>query len=328
MFRKIWKTLKIFIIIAVVLICLPRSIFPHQTSGQGKNVIDEYVKLNKTEKRLIEFKDDEEVLKLKIGQLEVINNSRKKYNAPPVKLDILASRVANKMCREAAENNFIGHWNMAGEKPYHRYAFAGGYDHVSENAFGEWSSDNYSVSSSNISAMMESGHGTFMAERAPNDGHKKTVIEKTHNYVGIGCYLSGKQFRYYEEFIDRYFEFENIPDKVKVGESCTITVKTDGSDFLYFLIIYREKFPDTMTPSQIKQKGSYEDFTDDQYQKLFAWDLSRYRNGTEYRIPLSFSQEGLFYIQIYSDKREIKKPGSMNTKGKTPYSGIVIRVNK
>ena len=56
-----------------------------------------------------------------------------------VKLDILASRVANKMCREAAENNFIGHWNLAGEKPYHRYAFAGGYDHVSENAFGEWS---------------------------------------------------------------------------------------------------------------------------------------------------------------------------------------------
>lgn len=328
MFGKIWKTLKIVIIIAIVLICMPRSIFPHQTSDQEKHDLDTYIKLNKTEQRLIEFKDDEEVLKLKLGQLGLINKSRKKYNAPPVKLDILASRVANKMCKEAAENNFMGHWNMAGEKPYHRYAFAGGYDHVSENAFGEWSSDNYSVSPSKISSLMESGHGSFMAERAPNDGHKKTIIENTHNYVGIGYYLSGKQFRYYEEFLDRYFEFENIPDEVKVGEPCSITLKTDGSNFIYFLIIYREKFPEPLTPSQIKQKGSYEDFTDDQYQKLFAWDLSRYRNGTEYRIPLRFSQEGLFYIQIYLDKREIKKPGSMNTKGKTPYTGIVIKVNK
>jgi uncharacterized protein YkwD len=328
MFGKIWKTLKIFIIIAIVLICVPRSIFPHQTSDQDKRDLDTYLKLNKTEQKLIEFKDDEEALKLKLGQLDVINKSRKKYNAPPVKLDILASRVANKMCKEAAENNYMGHWNMAGEKPYQRYAFAGGYDHVSENAFGEWSSDNYLVSPAKISSMMESGHGSFMAERAPNDGHKKTIIEKTHNYVGIGYYLSGKQFRYYEEFLDRYFEFENIPDEVKIGEQCYITLKTDGSNFLYFLVIYREKFPQPLTLSQIKQKGSYEDFTDDQYQKLFAWDLARYRNGTEYRIPLRFSQEGLFYIQIYLDKREIKKPGSMNTKGKTPYTGIVIKVTK
>ena len=45
-------------------------------------------------------------------------------------LDILASRVANMQSREAAANRFSGHWNMRGEKPYHRYAFAGGVDHV------------------------------------------------------------------------------------------------------------------------------------------------------------------------------------------------------
>jgi len=32
-----------------------------------------------------------------------------------VKLDILASRVANQMARKSAENNFTGHWNLAGE---------------------------------------------------------------------------------------------------------------------------------------------------------------------------------------------------------------------
>jgi len=328
MFRKMWKTLKFFIILAIILICLPHSILPHSREDNPQDEIEMYLKQNDSELRLMEFKDSPEALKLKLLQLEVINKSRKKYNAEPVKLDILASRVANKMSKEAAENNFTGHWNMAGEKPYHRYGLAGGYDHVSENAFGEWSSENYQVSDEKISSLMKSGHASFMAERAPNDGHKKTIIEKSHNYVGIGFYLEGKQFRYYEEFIDRYFEFENIPGEVKAGEPFSITLKTDGRSFLYFLIVYYEKFPSPLTPAQISRKGSYSDFSEKEYSKLFAWDLSRYRNGTIYQIPLKFSAEGLYYIHIYTDKKEIKKPGSMDTKGKTPYSGIVIKVTE
>jgi len=326
MFGKLWKTIKIFLIIAIVLICLPHSILPHSTSNEGSDDFESYLKLNESEKRLPEFKDDNEALKLKLMQLNTINISRKKYRADPVKLDILASRVANKMSREAGEKDFTGHWNTAGEKPYLRYAFAGGYDHVSENAFGEWSSDNYNKSSSIISAMMKSGHEKFMSERAPNDGHKQTIIDKPHNYVGIGYFLAGKQFRYYEEFIDRYLEFENIPSSLKVGEAGSITVKTRGENFLYFMVIYYEKFPEPMTSEQIKRKGGYDDYTNEEYKSIAAWDLSRYRNGTLYQIPLKFSKEGLYYIQIYCDKNEIKS-GSLNTKGKSPVSGIVIKVN-
>jgi len=328
MFRKIWKTLKYFIILAVILICLPHSIFPHAAEDSTQDELELYLKQNDSEVRLSEYKDSPDALKLKLQQLDIINKSRKKYNANPVKLDILASRVANKTSREAAENNYTGHWNMAGEKPYHRYGLAGGYDHVSENAYGEWSSENYQVSDEKISSLMKSGHASFMAERAPNDGHKKTIIEKSHNYVGIGFYLIGKQFRYYEEFIDRYFEFENIPAEVKAGEPFNITVKTDGKNFLYFLIVYYEKFPSPLKPAQIIRKGSYNDFTEKEYSKLSAWDLSRYRNGTLYQIPLKFSPPGLYYIHIYTDKKEIKKPVSLDTKGKTPYSGIVIKVSE
>jgi uncharacterized protein YkwD len=328
MFRKTWKQLRIFLIIAIVLVCLPHSILPHQTSDVGKNDFENYLKLNESETRLIEFKDDEEALKLKLIQLDIINKSRKRCKAQPLKLDILASRVANKMCKEAAENNFVGHWNMAGEKPYHRYAFAGGYDHVSENAFGEWSTDNYDTSYSYISSMMKSGHGTFMAERAPNDGHKKTIIDKSHNFVGIGFYLSGNQFRYYEEFIDRYFEFEDIPGEVRIDEPCSITVKTKGENYLYYLIVYREKYPQALTPAQLRKKGSYEDYTNEEYLNIAAWDLTSYKRGSSYKLPLRFSKEGLYYIHIYYDKKEIIKPSSLNTKGKTSASGIVIMVNK
>ena len=84
-----------------------------------------YKMLNDNKKRLYEYRDDDNNLRLKLIQLDIINKSRKRHNAPPVKLDILASRVANMMSREAAENGYISHWNMKGEKPYHRYAFAG-----------------------------------------------------------------------------------------------------------------------------------------------------------------------------------------------------------
>ena len=325
-FNIMYKRIKIFILLIMITVFLPHSIFPQGTDESGKDDLEYYKKMNENEQRLIEFKDTDESLELKLAQLDVINKSRRKNKALPVKLDILASRVANKMCREAADNNYIGHWNMAGEEPYLRYAFAGGYDHVSENAYGEWSSDNFSVSL--ISSLMKTGHGKFMSERAPYDGHKQNIIDKSHNYAGIGFYLTKKQFRYYEEFIDRYFEFENIPSEVKAGNPCTIMIKTDGQSFLYYVVVYRENWPHHLSPAQINKKGSYPDFTNQKYKEIFAWGLSLYRNGTTYKIPLEFSKEGLYYIQIFSDKKELTKPASLNTKGKTPESGIVIKVNR
>lgn len=326
MFRKFWNTFKYLVIIIVVLYVMPRSLMPRDTFVSELKELDKYIKLNDSEIRLIEFKDDIEALKLKLAQVDIINNSRKKFKAQPVKLDILASRVANKMCKEAAENDFIGHWNLAGEKPYQRYAFAGGSDHVSENAFGEWTTGSYSVSPSTIASMMKKGHSAFMAEKAPDDGHKKTIIDKYHNFAGIGYSLSSKQFRYYEEFIDRYLEFENIPSEVKIDEPCTITVKPINNSYLYYLIVYREKPLKPMSPSQIKKMASYADYTDEEHLKLTAWELSEFKSGNNYNIPLRFSKEGIYYIHIYLDNKEITKPASLNTKGKTSASGIVITV--
>jgi hypothetical protein len=97
---------------------------------------------------------------------------------------------------------------------------------------------------------------------------------------------------------------------------------------LYFVIIYYEKYPQPLTPAQINRKGSYEDFSRDVYQKIYPWELSRFRHGSSYKIPLTFSKEGLYYIQAYYDKKEFTSPVSFNTEGRTPFSGIVIRVKK
>ena len=326
MFKKTLKQIKILAIIIIVIACLPRSILPHSTSDVKQSDLDYYINLNEKESRLIEFKDDEESLKVKLKQLEIINTSRKRFRAGEVKLDILASRVANKMCKEAADNKYLSHWNLKGEKPYHRYAFAGNYDHVSENAFGEWSTENYINSLATISKLMNNGHNTFMSERAPADGHKKNIINQMHNFVGIGFYLSENQFRYYEEFIDRYFEFENIPARLDINEQGSITFMTDGNNFPYFLIIYREDIPKPLNPEQLENRAGYKDSSDEEFLTMPAWDIARHKTGNKYIIPLKFNRRGLYYIQIFTDKNEINKPGQLNTKGKTPVSGIVIKV--
>lgn len=287
-----------------------------------------YKQLNDSEKRLPEFRDDDIALMNKLNQLMVINQSRKKFRVGEVKLDILASRVANKQCREAAEKGFISHWNMAGEKPYMRYAFAGGYDHVSENVYGEWTSEDFGTSQNIISDMMKKGHGTFMQERAPNDGHKKNITGKDHNWVGIGYYMSGGQFRYNEEFIDRYLEFRDIPGELKINETGTVTIDTRGSCFLYFMTIYREKLPKPLTIKQLSATGSYDDYSDEIVADKAPWDLAKYRYGTVYKIPVKFPKEGLYYIHLYIDSKEKTGSTSVTTKGKEPVSGIVIKVTR
>lgn len=316
------------VLIFLLLIIKSCFLFSQGAGTINTSGFERYKQLNEKELRLPEFKDSDEALKLKLLQLDVINKSRKEFKAPPVSLDILASRVANKMCREAAENNYLSHWNLAGEKPYHRYALAGGYDHVTENAFGEWTSGRYNISNSFIGEMMKTGHESFMAERAPNDGHKRNIIDKAHNFVGIGYFITKDEFRYYEEFIDRYLEFENIPAELKINEPGSITVNTKGEGYLYYLIIYREKFPGRLRVSQLSRKGSYDDYSNEDYLKIPAWDLARYRNGSTYRIPLKFSKVGFYYIHIFIDKEENTGSLSLSTKGKANVSGIVIKVTR
>jgi len=321
MFKKYWKIIKTMALLVVILICMPGSI---SIMPSELMLIDEYVKLNDAERRLPEYKDDIEALRLKLAQVDIINASRKKHRADPVKLDILASRVANKISVEAAENDFAGHWNLIGEKPYHRWAAAGGHDNVTENAYGEWTTAKYEISSATIAAMMKNGHDAFMKERAPNDGHKKATINKYHNFVGLGFALTENRFRYYEEFINRYIEYKDIPSNVKTGEEFRINVNPINGEFLFFLVVYHDRPLVAMSPEQIGRRASYSDFGDEEVIRIPAWELAEFRSEGGYSIPLKFSREGIHYIQIYLDKKEITNPVSINTRGKEPASGIVI----
>lgn len=282
-----------------------------------------YTALNDKETRLSEFKDNPEVLALKVKMLAVVNASRAGYGADPVELDILASRVANKQCAEGAQGGFSGHWNLRGEKPYLRYALAGGRDHVAENASSLSSTGD--LDPAKIWNYMNDCHARFMAEVPPMDGHKTNIIEKKHTHVGLGLALIGSQFRFYEEFIDRYLETLEGPAEAKTGQPVTIRAVPRKGWFGYLLTAFYEPIPQPMTAAEADAKGSYPDFTSERAFSFWPYQLNILEDGS-FSQEVTFTKPGYYYIQVYLDTQLPAKSGKFSAKDKVQSSGLVILV--
>ena len=235
----------------------------------------------------------------------------------------MASRVANKQSKEAAEGEFRGHWNARGEKPYHRYAYAGGKDHVTENASAMWiQGRSFDGTLETYLKLMTERHQSFMGEMPPHDGHKQAVIQKAHNYVGIGCFMTETQFRYYEEFVDRHAKIGEVPRRVKSGQEFIVSITPNDGLFLCHVVAFYEQVPKAMSRDEINRKHSYRDFTDDADQTLTARDLARLKNDDgQYFVPFTFRKEGLYYITMWVDESD-----PVVNMGRTVVTGIVVEV--
>ena len=315
---------------------------------------DTYLKLleeNDTLTTLEEFKETPGMIQLMMEHVEYINSLRARTGAQPVTLDILAGRVANMQATEAAELDFVGHWNTAGYKPYHRYGMYGGRDHVAENAYGShgWFSGKPASESpcdmsdpDKMLAAMKQGADAFYAE-GPGGGHYETLIDPAHNHVGLGLQCVNEmdgdrvtyRIRYYEEYVDRYVEFD-LPDGVALKMNVGDTAKIDGHVLpqdtgAYVVLGYYEPFPQPMTPDQINSKSSYGDFTGDTAFSVWPWDLNFDPATRSFSFPFTPEKEGLYYIKVYV-KEDIGsipyKGGSADTKDSTEASGLIISVGR
>lgn len=287
------------------------------------------VRDNERESRLAEYKDNETTLKLKLEVLDVINANRARHGLVPVRLDILACRVASRTSSEAVKGRYFGHWNLRGEKPYHRWAFAGGLDHVSENAAMRWSSLPMTRNYGDVLKFITQAHMAMYNETPPNDGHRQNILNPWHTHVGLGFSLMENDFRYYELFVDRYLELDPVPASAKAGGEVRVSGLVAGPGYgAYFAIVFYEPFPVPMSPSQIKAMGSYPDFTDRVEAKFPPWEIN-YDGGTR-RFSFAFTppRPGLYYVHVYVKKGHTGKerPGYVSTQGLNPVSGLVVRV--
>jgi uncharacterized protein YkwD len=148
---------------------------------------------------------DETRMTLRGEFVRLINRDRAKFGLPPVQLDAQVSVTADAYCRAQIRNGTTGHFTTDGEAPYMRYSFAGGNDGVSENA-AAWSA-NYSFADSALYDMMRRSEVAMMAEVAPHDGHRKTILDPAATHVGIGLAWEKGELRLTQEFIRHYVEW-------------------------------------------------------------------------------------------------------------------------
>ncbi|MBF0517300.1 MAG: CAP domain-containing protein [Nitrospirae bacterium] len=135
------------------------------------------------------------VISLKTQQLLHINKSRASHGLPPVSLDDTASKAAQRHCEAMLEGDFFGHTALNGSRPFHRYNLdEGGDGHVAENVCLFKSTTAIATDDKSIAELALKGHDLFMAEVPPDDGHRRTILEKHHNYVGIGVYVKGGSY--------------------------------------------------------------------------------------------------------------------------------------
>jgi hypothetical protein len=145
----------------------------------------------------------------KLGLFERINRDRRAAGVPPLAYERRAALAGDRFCLDSALDGSWGHWDTAGRAPYLRWGLAGGVDYHSENVAA------YSVSSGRVDRplgdLLLQAHDTMMAERPPQDGHRRTILDPLFTHVGIGLATAGGEFRMSEEFTRVALSWVEVP---------------------------------------------------------------------------------------------------------------------
>jgi uncharacterized protein YkwD len=188
---------------------------------------------------------DETRLTLRHDVLRLINRDRASHNLPPVELDVQVSALADAYCTAQIRNRTTGHFTTDGLAPYMRYSFGGGNDGVSENA-AAWSAP-YAFSNHALVDMARRSQQTMMAERAPNDGHRRTILDPHATHVGIGLAWEGGEFRMAQEFIRRYVDWKRpLPRSASLYEPVTGWGKPRAGFRVEAITVHHEPVPESM----------------------------------------------------------------------------------
>jgi uncharacterized protein YkwD len=199
---------------------------------------------------------DETRTTLREHVLRLINRDRALYHLAPVELDLEASAIGDEYCRRQIRNGTNGHFTIDGLAPYMRYSFGGGNDGVSENA-AAWSA-NYSFSERALYEMSRRSEDAMMAESAPHDGHKRTILDPHATHVGIGLAWERSEFRLVHEFIRRYVKWTRpLPRNARVGEAVLLAGQPLSGAAIEAISVHYEPTPETMPAAVANELSNY-----------------------------------------------------------------------
>src|SRR3954465_6638203 len=199
---------------------------------------------------------DETRMTLRGEFVRLINRDRAKFGLPPVQLDAQVSATADAYCRAQIRNGTTGHFTTDGEAPYMRYSFAGGNDGLSENA-AAWSA-NYTFPDNALYDMMRRSEAAMMAEVAPHDGHRKTILDSAATHVGIGLAWEKGEFRLKQEFVRRYVTWTRpVPRSAGLYEEVIAAAKPAPGYHVEAISIHHEAIPRSLAAATANLIDSY-----------------------------------------------------------------------
>jgi uncharacterized protein YkwD len=261
--------------------------------------------------------------------LRKINADREAHGAPPLAYDLLAAKVGDAFCRDAAAGGFLGHWDLAGRPPYLRWALAGGVDLHAQNA-GAVSRGGWEVAEAEIGALLLDSHARMMAERPPDDGHRRAILDPKWTHVGIGVAWQGGEFRMTEEFVRRVAEWVELPaGPVPAGGSATIRVRLPDGWAAGLIEVAHDPPPVPMTAAEIGRRTSYalpRGFVSlrpvlappMRYRDGIPGEFTEERGRLEARIPLTVGP-GSYYAVLFAEKGPVAA-------GATLWPVAVVRI--
>lgn len=199
---------------------------------------------------------DETRVTLRAHVLKLINRDRALYGLPPVQLEPAVSALADQYCRTQIRNRTTGHFTTDGLAPYMRYSFAGVDDGVSENA-AAWSA-NYKFTDRALYEMARRSQDAMMAEAAPHDGHKRTILDPHATHVGIGLAWEKGEFRLVHEFVRRYVDWSRpLPREARLADRVTGRGKPLSGAAVEAISVHFERPPHSMPARVANAIDSY-----------------------------------------------------------------------
>jgi hypothetical protein len=193
---------------------------------------------------------------VKAGVFARINADRAAAKLPPVAWDEGASRVADAFCATQIAEGTNGHFLINGIPPYARTALAGVFGMGYENAVS-WRTTAPKFRESALELAL-AGQADMMREKAPYDGHRRTILDPHVTHVGVGYAMERGNFRMAQEFQTRRLSELTLERSGEGAATVLIKGKPLPSNRLRFVTIAHEPSPRPLTKAEASARTSYE----------------------------------------------------------------------
>ena len=199
--------------------------------------------------------------------LAIVNWDREGEGLQPVEFDDVATRGAQRHAEDMAKKGYRAHWGSDGSVPEQRYTEAGGEHLVHENVTCLIDGKKRALDPNpTFSAEeLEIAERTYMAEKPPNDGHRKNILIPTHNRLGVGLArakaLEGEgspPLCVAQEFVDVYGEYDELPKTARAGQSITVAGRVEAPVEFRGVGIALGPLPDELYASDLNSTSTYQ----------------------------------------------------------------------